>query len=1000
MGSAHLIPAPRGGSRRRRYVAGVARRGRSGVGRIGWEADLSSREHALVGRARESQTLSSMLDALGSDRGGALLQIAGEPGIGKTRLLRELCSGARERGYLVVAGRAAEFEGELPFGMFNDALDDWLMSLDRGSLEALAGGLVAELAVVLRAFERVATGRVLELQEERYRAHRALRLLLSAIARDTPVVLVLDDVHWADPGSVELLCHLLAHPTRGPVLLALGFRPSQVSAKLGATLAAALRDHDGRRLDLSPLSRAAARELMVSASTSSSDHERLYHASGGNPFFLLQLVRASQIDERRAAGRSTVGEDVVPQAVGAALTSELSSLSAPSLVLLQGAAVTGDPFDALTAADAAAIADADVLDLLDELLRFGLIYRTGVAREYAFRHPIVRATVYALTSSGWRAHAHARVAEVLAARGASAAACAPHVERSAMRGNPDAIAVLVAAAESTMASAPALAARWWAAALRLLPATPDVEDHRVELSIAMASAHVASGDLEEARRILCEILERLPAEDPSRVSVTAFCAGVEHMLGRNRAADARLLEAYRQQPDVESPAAVRLQLELAGGCAYQDRYEEMLDWAQQALAGAAARAMAAEQVTALGQIALARYLLALPAGDATDRAATALDALDDDQLAGRLDIGLWVGWSESVMERHQQALAHCDRVIDVCRASGQGAALVVTTTAKAWALIDMGRLDDADETLTAAIDAGRLAPHVFLAVAIGLWSIVKTYKGDYDAAVRAAEESVGIARTADPGMVHGMSALYLAIALIETGDAQRARDILLEMSDGGVLQTARSGRTAAYEILTRAELALGNTDAAENWARKALDATHGAQLTVEATFAHRANARVALARDNPAKAAKIALDAAARAEGAGAPVEAARCRMLAAEALTRSGQRAEATAELEHAVAQLRRVAAHGFQRQAEAQLRQLEPSTNRSSSPVACDLGLLSERELQIAELVRAGHTNREIARAIHVSEKTVERDVSRIFAKLGVSSRTALAVRIGSAR
>ena len=61
-----------------------------------------------------------MLDALGSGRGGALLQIAGEPGIGKTRLLRELCSGARDRGYLVVAGRAAEFEGELPFGMFND----------------------------------------------------------------------------------------------------------------------------------------------------------------------------------------------------------------------------------------------------------------------------------------------------------------------------------------------------------------------------------------------------------------------------------------------------------------------------------------------------------------------------------------------------------------------------------------------------------------------------------------------------------------------------------------------------------------------------------------------------------------------------------------------------------------------------------------------------------------------------------------------------------------
>ena len=247
-------------------------------------------------------------------------------------------------------------------------------------------------------------------------------------------------------------------------------------------------------------------------------------------------------------------------------------------------------------------------------------------------------------------------------------------------------------------------------------------------------------------------------------------------------------------------------------------------------------------------------------------------------------------------------------------------------------------------------------------------------------------------------MVHGMSALYLAIALVEAGDAQRARDILLQMTDGEVLQTPRSGQTAAYEMLTRAELALGNTDAAEHWARKAVDATHGGQLAAEATFAQRATAR-ALARDNAADAAQIALDAAARADDAGVPVEAARCRMLAAEALTRSGQHAEAIAELEHATAQLQRAAAHGFHRQAEGQLRQLKPPTSSKECGVTGDLNVLSARELQIAELVHAGHTNREIARAIYVSEKTVERDISRIFAKLSVTSRTELAVRIRAA-
>ena len=105
-----------------------------------------------------------------------------------------------------------------------------------------------------------------------------------------------------------------------------------------------------------------------------------------------------------------------------------------------------------------------------------------------------------------------------------------------------------------------------AAALRLLPDTPDVEAQRVELSIAMASAHAASGELDEARRISAR------SSSGCRPRILAACpssrsAPVEHMLGRNRAADARLLQAYRQQPDVDSAEAVLLQLELAGGCA-------------------------------------------------------------------------------------------------------------------------------------------------------------------------------------------------------------------------------------------------------------------------------------------------------------------------------------------------------------------------------------------------------------------------------------------------
>ena len=176
---------------------------------------MNAGQDELFGRDGESRLLLELLDALDGDGGGAVLQVAGEPGIGKSRLLSELADQARARGALVFAGRAAEFEAELPFGVVADALDDWLLGLDSPRLQALAGGQTAELAVALPAFEKLVASRAPELEQERYRAYRAVRALLTALAADAPVVLVLDDVQWADPGSIELLSHLLAHPPRG-----------------------------------------------------------------------------------------------------------------------------------------------------------------------------------------------------------------------------------------------------------------------------------------------------------------------------------------------------------------------------------------------------------------------------------------------------------------------------------------------------------------------------------------------------------------------------------------------------------------------------------------------------------------------------------------------------------------------------------------------------------------------------------------------------------------
>src|SRR5262245_13487146 len=158
----------------------------------------------LVGRTDELASLEEALDEL--DRGGqGAVALLGEPGIGKTRLLRELTARAERRGHLVLSGSASELERDLPFSAFVDALDEYAESRDSQRLAALDDDVQAELAHVFPSLSSLAAGREVALQHERYRSHRAVRALLELLARTAPLVLVLDDFHWADSASVELL---------------------------------------------------------------------------------------------------------------------------------------------------------------------------------------------------------------------------------------------------------------------------------------------------------------------------------------------------------------------------------------------------------------------------------------------------------------------------------------------------------------------------------------------------------------------------------------------------------------------------------------------------------------------------------------------------------------------------------------------------------------------------------------------------------------------------
>lgn len=182
-------------------------------------------------------------------------------------------------------------------------------------------------------------------------------------------------------------------------------------------------------------------------------------------------------------------------------------------------------------------------------------------RRFRFRHPLLRRAVHELSGAGWRLGAHARLARALADRGAPATARAHHVERSASVGDDEAVSLLAEAGRS--APDPQTAARWFEAALRLLPEATSADARRLELMSQRAMALGLAGRFDDAHELLEQMLERLPPDAPLRMALTVFCANMENWVGRYEDAHQRLVRAQQTLGDAGSAEAATLTLELA-----------------------------------------------------------------------------------------------------------------------------------------------------------------------------------------------------------------------------------------------------------------------------------------------------------------------------------------------------------------------------------------------------------------------------------------------------
>jgi DNA-binding CsgD family transcriptional regulator len=942
----------------------------------------------LVGRHEVLRALDGALDstAAGAFRFVALV---GEPGAGKTRLLGELSAAAHSRKLPVLGGRAAEFEQEMPFGVVIDALDDQLEE-QAPELGPAATRLLATVFPAMAAAVPEAPGphSVTDLSGlARYRLYRTVRHLLEELAGSSGLVLSLDDLHWADDASIELLDHLVRHPPRARVLVAVAYRPAQASPRLATLVEAAGKS--GQPLPVRPLSRDEVAEFL-GPQVHPQLRDALYEASGGNPFYLEALARMDH--PTRPTARHVDGESgELPPAVQAALQAELSGLPDTALLVARAAAVAADEFEPALAAAAAEVPEETALTALDELAARDVV-RPAAGGRFRFRHPLVRHATYGSAAAGWRVGVHARVAAHLARLGVPATIRARHVERSGRFGDPEAIGCLADAARAAAPHTPSIAAHWLKAALALMPEnTPD----RIGLLVELAKVQAISGQLAEGREAAREVLKLLPPDAHHlRARAARFCAMMERLLGNPQEARGLLLAELRAMPDPRSAPAVMLRLRLVAESLMRVDFRAAQavldlvpdtadDWEPSlTVAVAALRPMPA--------YANDRVEDALAYVEAADRL---IAAATDEQLAEWLDAICWLSWTELFLGHYAEALERFGRTLAIAGATGQSYIVPTALAGQARAYAMLGRLAEAataaEEAVAVAemLDSGQA-----LVFALTQQCLVATLTGNDELALACGERSVRIAGRS--GEWWGGLARYAhAVAMINSGDADAGAELLMATRnevDSPALD--QSTLLSCCEVMASVEAARGRPAEAAQWADRAEEIAHPV-LETNVALVRLARAH-AVQADDPADAAAHARYAAGVLEAARHRVDAGRARLRAGLAAADAGDKAQARAELRSATEIFEAIGAHPLHAQAQREQRRLgvRVPSGGGRGPRGPGPGGLSRREMEVARLVVEGCTNQQIAERLYLSIRTVETHLSHIFAKLGVNSRVAV--------
>ena len=384
---------------------------------------------AFAGRTHELATLRALLPrSAGEGRRAAL--VAGDPGSGKSRLVRELARDVAEEGATVLYGDCDAVVGS-PYGPFAAALEHLVRHADPDTLRRHLGATSGELTRLLPELEPrigalpgpVAT----DADTERHRLHTAVTDLLVGVSSEAPLLVVLEDVHWADASTLQLLRHLVRSGAAARMLLVATFRDAEadVPEALAETLVDVYRTEGVARIRLGGLSEAEIAEFVrLAAGVEPAPELRsaIADLTGGNAFLVTELWRelldagAIEIGPGRALLARPAAELGAPTTVREVVNQRLSRLSAETNEVLALAAVAGADFELETVRRAEVVPEPVLLEAVDEAVRNGLLVEEPGRRvAYRFAHELVRRAVTDRLSATRKAEIHLRVAEALEA---------------------------------------------------------------------------------------------------------------------------------------------------------------------------------------------------------------------------------------------------------------------------------------------------------------------------------------------------------------------------------------------------------------------------------------------------------------------------------------------------------------------------------------------------------------------------------------------------------